>query len=69
MKNLCGDYTFHGCPASFYTSCRAYKEGLNCWEIEDKPCCRNSNFSICSNCKVYNKCQAVISSTNIDAIS
>ncbi len=55
MANYCGDRTYLGCPASFYTTCKAYKEGLNCWEVDNKPCCNNTDISVCKSCKVYIK--------------
>jgi hypothetical protein len=52
MANLCSNADFHGCPASFYLKCPGYKKGLNCWEIERKPCCPNTDSMQCTDCKV-----------------
>ena len=60
MYNCCSDRTRHGCPASFYLGCSGYEKGLNCWEVDEKPCCSNSDFSICLACKVYMECQAKV---------
>lgn len=57
MSNECSNSTRHGCPASFYMSCAGYESGLNCWEVKGKPCCNNTDLSICLKCKVYNKCR------------
>gem|GEM_PF-3353569 len=55
--NLC--VVARGCPASLYMSCRGFKDGLNCWEIDAKPCCRDNDLSICLGCAVYTKCKPV----------
>ena len=58
MKNLCSNSEYKGCPASSYMRCRAYKEGLNCWEVRNKPCCPDTDSSTCTGCKVYIKCRS-----------
>ena len=55
MANLC--VVTRGCPASLYMSCRGFKDGLDCWQIERKPCCRNTDLSICFSCEVYSRCK------------
>ncbi|MCE5313485.1 MAG: hypothetical protein ABFD49_01770 [Armatimonadota bacterium] len=55
MKGVCSNHAFRGCPASFYLSCRGYAEGLNCWELDEKPCCPTSDPAVCKKCAVYIK--------------
>jgi len=50
MQNKCSDTNRNGCPASFYLRCKGYKEGLNCWEISEKPCCSCTDLSTCRQC-------------------
>lgn len=51
MGNLCSNT--RGCPASLYMNCQGYKDGLNCWEVNDKPCCLDTDRSRCRSCEVY----------------
>lgn len=43
----------HGCPASHYLICKAYKEGKSCWEVPGVPCCKRDNKDRCPDCSVY----------------
>ena len=62
MENACGNRAYRGCPASFYTKCRGYREGLSCLEFSDKPCCKNNDLSTCVQCKVYSRCHSELNS-------
>jgi hypothetical protein len=46
-------FEVRGCPASHYLICQAYKEGKDCWEVEDIPCCKRKNKDRCKDCNVY----------------
>ncbi len=50
-KNACSN--LRRCPASYYHNCSAYKKGLNCWDVEDVPCCRRNDKSRCSSCTLF----------------
>lgn len=41
------------CPASHYLKCPAYKQGKNCWETVNIPCCKRNNKDRCPPCSVY----------------
>lgn len=50
-QSACSD--LRKCPASHYHNCQAYKSGLNCWDIEDVPCCRRNDKARCYTCTLY----------------
>lgn len=50
-KGLC--FEIRGCPASMYLSCKALQNNKNCWEADDKPCCRRNDLERCKECEVY----------------
>ena len=50
-KKLC--FEIRHCPASMYLSCPALDANLNCWETDEKPCCRRNDFERCKECEVY----------------
>jgi hypothetical protein len=41
------------CPASCYMICKAYKEGSDCWNTINIPCCKRNNKDRCENCHIY----------------
>lgn len=61
----CYDIEIKGCPASHYLSCPAYSRGLNCWEVENVPCCRRNDKIRCYSCKVYLKVLRASSSERV----
>lgn len=50
-KGLC--FEIRKCPASMYLSCKALQQNMNCWEADDKPCCRRNDINRCKECEVY----------------
>ncbi|MDD2717393.1 MAG: hypothetical protein PHW04_16000 [Candidatus Wallbacteria bacterium] len=50
-KKHCWD--IHACPACHYLYCEAYKQGINCWEVKIKPCCKRQDFARCQKCGIY----------------
>ncbi len=59
MASKCSDYSVKGCPASYYLKCRAYAEGLNCWDLVSVPCCSKANLTECRDCEIYKKWKSV----------
>lgn len=41
------------CPASCYMICKAYKNGTDCWNTTDLPCCKRDVKDRCSSCHIY----------------
>ncbi|MEJ5186112.1 MAG: hypothetical protein WHT46_03420 [Candidatus Geothermincolales bacterium] len=42
-----------GCPASQYLACEAWREGSNCWEVEDPRCSVGLEKCMRYGCPVY----------------
>jgi hypothetical protein len=52
MEKRC--WEIKNCPAFYFeTSCKAYKSGKNCWEIEDTICSVNHDNDVCEKCEVF----------------
>ncbi|MDI6786360.1 MAG: hypothetical protein QMD92_06575 [bacterium] len=41
------------CPVSCYMICNAYKNGTNCWDTNNIPCCKRDNKDRCKSCHIY----------------
>ncbi|NCO42629.1 MAG: hypothetical protein COZ06_31505 [Armatimonadetes bacterium CG_4_10_14_3_um_filter_66_18] len=50
-RNLC--QPIRECPASQYLVCGCLETGQNCWDIEDKPCCKRDEYERCLSCEIY----------------
>ncbi|MDI6735846.1 MAG: hypothetical protein QME42_06590 [bacterium] len=46
-------FEIRGCPASHYLNCVAYRNGLNCWETPQIPCCKRNDKERCPQCPIY----------------
>ncbi len=59
MANKCSDYLVKGCPASCYLKCPALRDGKNCWEVLNVPCCPKSSLDACRRCEVFKRASAM----------